>query len=58
MLHYYLSLSFYIGVCVISCAFTVRLYRNATPAQRRQILVAGIGAVAIALFMVLLYAFQ
>ena len=58
MTHYYSSLFFYIGVSVISCAFIVRLYRKAAPAQRRQIALAGIGAVAVPLLIILLYAIR
>lgn len=45
---------FYIAVCLLSCAFIVRQYRKATSVQRHKIAMAGIGAVAVALFMILL----
>jgi hypothetical protein len=58
MTHYYSSLVFYIGVSVISCAFIVRLYRKAAPAQRRQIALAAIGALAVPLLVILVLALR
>ncbi len=43
----------------IAATFSVpivwRTFRKASPAQRRQMVVAGIGAVAVAMVMILLY---
>jgi 4-amino-4-deoxy-L-arabinose transferase-like glycosyltransferase len=38
------ALSFFVLVSIVSLAFIVHRYRVATPAQRRQLVLAGVGA--------------
>ncbi len=53
-----LWLLFYITISLISCGLIVRLYRTASLAQRRQMIVVGIGALAIPLFILLVCVYR